>query len=365
MLVLIKASPTQMVQKLILLLCIGLIPLWLQGQETTLPTDTTTFYTDTTCYIKPVQVVVNDTVGKAYLLRIATLKLLVEQSLHKTADSLALSNSPPPSTDILFAVADSLVEALPPPLPPPPQLWHNIQGLPEITGADIETTLILQPLRTPPKTKTFLFYIFLGIAFIYAYLLNSYTKYIDKLREAVFNIYIARQFYKDFNHSNFVLNAILFFLPIAIFGLFVYLTATFFGKMTQVNDLLLLGVLVTGVGIYLVLHRIILVFLAIILPISESIHFFLFNTRMINVVFSIFLLPVLLFLAFGSIWIQTIALYMSGLNIILFIGFIYYRGISIVKEFIWTYKFHFFLYLCGLEIAPVLVLVKVAAKYLT
>ena len=354
-----------MVQKLILLLCYGLTTLWLQGQETTLLTDTTTFYTDTTCYIKPAQAIVNDTVGKAYLLRIATLKLLVEQSLKKTADSLALSNSSPLPTAIPLAVADSLAETPPTPLPPPPQLWHNIKGLPQLTDADIETTSSIQPLRTPPKSKTFLFYIFLGIAFMYAYLLNSYAKYIDKLRESVFNIYIARQFYKDFNHSNFVLNNLLFFLPIVIFGLFAYLTAVFFGEMYQINDLLLLGGLVTSVGIYLVLHRIILSILAVILPISEYIYFFLFNTRMINVVFSISLLPILLFLAFGSIWIQTIALYLSFLNIFLFIGFVYYRGISIVKEFIWAYKFHFFLYLCGLEIAPVLVLVKIAAKYLT
>lgn len=352
-----------MFSKYTVFLCLLLSFSWVNGQPSTLPTDTTTFFTDSTCYINPVQKIAVDTIVYPYLIRIATLRFLYEQTLSEIKDTINPFVEKSPSTGELNISADSLTKSQTLAVSPP-QLWYQVKNLPEFTDADIKTTYNIQPIRKAPESKTFLFYVFLGIAFIYAYLLNTYANYMNKLRESAFNIYIARQFYKDFNHTNLTLNILLFFLPICVLGLFVYLAVTFFDLLTQTNDFLLLSGLIIGVGAYLFFHRLVLLFLAFILPLSESINFFLFNTKLLNIVFCFFLFPVLLFLAFGSYWVQSASLYLSLVILFLFIGFLFYRGVSIVKEFIWQYKFHFFLYLCALEIAPVLVIIKVATKYL-
>jgi len=76
------------------------------------------------------------------------------------------------------------------------------------------------------------------------------------------------------------------------------------------------------------------------------------------------LMPLLLLMAFGAPLIEKTALYMAIATTGVSLVFIVFRGLTIVKEFVWRYKFHFFLYLCTLEIAPLLVMYKVVSGYL-
>lgn len=325
-----------------------------------LPADTTTFYADTACYLKTPAPALTDTLAAAYLTRLGTMSYLLK--LHTTQQPpAALQKTVMPPPPMLVLQPDTMASDTASSAPPP--LWYNITHLPQFTGNDIATNSFLQPLRPVSEVKTVLFYIFLVIAVLYAFLSYNYAKYLAKLNEAVFNIYIARQFYDDFNHSGFVLNALFAVITVSTFGLFAYLGVTYFGKLQQVESYFLMAALVVAVGVYLSIRRMMLRLIALILPLSELIYFYLFNLRIINITASIMLLPMLLLMAFGGPVIEQVALYLSLITLALTITFIVLRGLTIVKEFVLRYKFHFILYLCTLEIAPLLILYKVASKY--
>lgn len=323
------------------------------------PADTTTYYADTACYLKPLTPTHTDTLAQAWLTRLGTISCLFNQHLNNLPATAA------PTTNIVL---------LPPLLPSdilatdtaqlPPPLWYNVKNLPQFTPQEIEVQNFIQPLRLQSPVKTLLFYIFLFIAILYAFLSYNYAKYLQKLYEAVLNIYIARQFYEDFNHNVFIMNLLFGIITVGTFGLFAYLGVDYFGKFQHADNYLLMSALAVAIGGYLSLRRLMLRFIAFILPLSEVIYFYLFNLRIINIALSVALLPLLLLMAFGVPLIEKTALYMAIATTGISLIFIVFRGLTIVKEFVWRYKFHFFLYLCTLEIAPLLVMYKVVSGYL-
>lgn len=358
-----------MIQKVLFLLLVIIMGSSVSGQDiphtnhsNPLPklTDTTTHFTDTACFILPVhpkQQMPPDSLTKPYLERIATFKALFEQ----TAYTLPLKNEIPVNTNPTLpdslAITNS-IECTPQPL------WYNVPNLPKLTADSIKTTFALQPLRAKPKDNTYLFYIFFVLAAIYTYLSYNYTVYVEKLRESVFNVYIARQFYEDFNHGNFIINLIMWLLTVGSMGLFAFLSIRFFGKLPQVQDWLLLPATLIIAGILVIIRRAALYFTGAILPITATAQFYLFNNRIISLYFAVLMLPILLLLSFGSYTSALWAFYLCLATWASMFVFMLYRGFTIVKELWIHYKFHFLLYLCTLEIAPLLVLGKSAIKYL-
>lgn len=324
--------------------------------------DTTTYYTDTACYLKPPLPTHTDTLAKAWLTRLGTISCLLNQHFNNLPATAAPETgiTPPPPMLVLLP-ADTLA---PDSAQTPPPLWYNVKSLPQFTPEEIEVQNYIQPFRPQSPVKTLLFYVFLVIAIFYAFLSYNYAKYLNKLYEAVLNIYIARQFYEDFNHNVFIVNLLFGIITITTFGLFAYLGVDYFGKLQHTNNYLLMAALAVAVGGYLSLRRLMLRFIAFILPLSEVIYFYLFNLRIINIALSVALLPLLLLMAFGAPLIEKTALYMAIATTGVSLVFIVFRGLTIVKEFVWRYKFHFFLYLCTLEIAPLLVMYKVVSGYL-
>ncbi|HRI29659.1 MAG TPA: DUF4271 domain-containing protein [Chitinophagales bacterium] len=358
-----------MIQKVLFLLLVIIMGSSVSGQDiphanhsNPLPqlTDTTTHFTDTACFILPVrpkQQMPPDSLTKPYLERIATFKALLEQTANILPLKSEITVNTNPTLPDSLTITDS-IECTPQPL------WYNVPNLPKLTADSINITFALQPLRAKPKDNTYLFYIFFVLAAIYTYLSYNYTGYVEKLRESVFNVYIARQFYEDFNHANFIINLIMWLLTAGSMGLFAFLSIRFFGKLPQVQDWILLPATLSTVGILIMFRRVVIQITGTILPVAAVAQFYLFNNRIISLYFAVLMLPILLLLSFGSYTPALWAFNLCLATLCIMCIFILYRGFTIVKEMWIHYKFHFFLYLCTLEIVPLLVLGKSAIKYL-
>ncbi len=151
-------------------------------------------------------------------------------------------------------------------------------------------------------------------------------------------------------YASFVLNA----------GVFIFLVTRFFRKETFNNLPFLLLCLVLSAGIFLSKH-LLLRMLAWLFPVRDEVRRYNFLIIVFNCVLGLFLLPCNLLLAFTLPYQALLVFWMLGLVFV----FYFYRAMrstAIGSKFLAVSQFHFLLYLCTVEIAPVLFIVKLAMK---
>ena len=150
-------------------------------------------------------------------------------------------------------------------------------------------------------------------------------------------------------YGSFVLNA----------GLFVFLvTRAFKGELFNNWKFLLLCML--GAGTIFVTKHLMLKAIGWLFPVKSEMDRYNFLMIVFNCVLGLFLMPFNFLLAYATVEYRFLVLFwILGL-----IGIFYlYRGTragQIGLKFLGTDQFHFLLYLCAVEIAPVLFLVKLA-----
>ena len=146
-------------------------------------------------------------------------------------------------------------------------------------------------------------------------------------------------------------------------GTFCFVLPQFFAEDTTFNTLGSLILCMLGVGAIYILKYIQLRIVGLILPYENEIGFYSFIVSITNKVIGYLLLPALFILAYVPQSAQFYVLYI--LLGILAIIYIYraLRGLAIGSNTILFHKFHFFIYLCTVEIAPVVILLKLLSIF--
>ena len=222
----------------------------------------------------------------------------------------------------------------------------------------LELEYDIQPLKKS-KDKHFPFYALLFIIGVFGYIRFNFFSYLKSVQQSFFNINLAQQFFEEHFYSVSPASFFLNLNTILIYSLLCFLSLRYFGRLNHIGDtaligLILLAVLAVSLSRYWS-YRI----AAYILPIEKTLLFYLFNMRIINYVLGIVLIPLLLIFAFadniylnGTIWLIIIV-------VLFFVVYRCYRGLLIGEEIMALNKFHFFIYLCTFEIAPILILYKI------
>jgi hypothetical protein len=113
-----------------------------------------------------------------------------------------------------------------------------------------------------------------------------------------------------------------------------------------------------GVALIYVIKHAILYTLAAIFPVSKEIKLYNFIIIITGIVIGLLLAPINIFMLFSSDSLTTMLVY-TGLGIIALMYVVrVLRSFFVNASIILDNKFHFLLYLCAVEIAPALVLVK-------
>ena len=210
--------------------------------------------------------------------------------------------------------------------------------------------------------KDFLFYLILGIIFLYGLINNIYPQYYPKLfsqfsqsslrmlqnREQLVQNTVASLA----SNINFVLcfalmSTLLIFnrhlLPISFWEAYLYICLFF---------------IVLYVGKFICLQIVGLVFNT-----RELVGTYIFVVFMINKVLGILLLPFILILAFSKPAYYTLAIAGAAILTVLLFLYRYLFSLTSVRNKLHISSFHFFLYLCAFEILPLLILYKLLVQY--
>ncbi len=228
-----------------------------------------------------------------------------------------------------------------------------LQGIAQRVEYDIQIP------HPSPKSDLPVFSLFFGVFTLFAYTRHRYESYINPSIQAFYNVNLARQFYDDFGFSNSMASFLLSINAVIVLGSLIFLTLTNLKIALPLPDIVQIGACIGIVALLFVLKRFALLLLAnIAVPTQEMVYFYLFNRDIIINTTTIVLLPLLVVAIFAqpdlAQWAWLISLVIVGISLL----YSYYRGLLIAKDFVWFHKFHFFLYLCTFEVAPLLIIIK-------
>ncbi len=153
----------------------------------------------------------------------------------------------------------------------------------------------------------------------------------------------------------------LFFIVNASFAVFLLLEHYAYLGNSPFFEFLTILAFVAGLvyGKHLVLFIIKEVF-----PIKKEAAEYNFTINVFLSILGLILMPCNLILAYAPDNMASIALLLMGLSTCLVLGFLAFRSILIGSKFLGSNRFHFFMYLCTVEIAPLFILFKVVNDYL-
>jgi len=101
-----------------------------------------------------------------------------------------------------------------------------------------------------------------------------------------------------------------------------------------------------------------------VFPIRKEVAEYNFTITLFLSILGLILMPCNLILGFAPHTMATISLYFIGIVTVLVLGYLAFRAFLIGSKFLSTNRFHFFMYLCTVEIAPLFILVKVVKNSL-
>lgn len=209
-----------------------------------------------------------------------------------------------------------------------------------------------------------LFYTIMGVFLLLAVIRLAYRKYFSDMFRAFFNPTLSqRQLREQLSQTPFpafLLNA---FFGVSM-GVYLFLVLQQFNYIENRHPLYLVPVFIVLVILIYLVKYLFLKASGWLFGNPELLEGYIFVLYLINKVMGVLLLPFMLVLAFSMPDIAWTALHISIILIVLLFGYRYIRMYSLLKNHIYFSRFHFFLYLCAFEIAPVAVIGKLVLIWL-
>lgn len=247
----------------------------------------------------------------------------------------------------------------------------DIIHAPDVVLGNIKDTVISQPINgsTPAvavqnttnsisNSNGFLFWIFLIALTFMALVVANARNSIASAYAAVSSDSALRQIYKEpigWGSTPYLSLYIIYWLSLAIF---IYLLLGYYQVPLPDNRVSLFLLCVLGIcSMYIAKHTVLYLF-AQIFPVSKVIKTYNFIILTTGILVGLILMPLNIFIAYVPDSMQSILIYIT----LGFLGFAFLvrslRGLMVAGPFVVSDKFHFLLYLCTVELAPLFIIIK-------
>lgn len=230
-----------------------------------------------------------------------------------------------------------------------------------------ETTAVLTKKTARPAKakiskesayKRFLFISLMITLLLLTLLMTFLRPFFQKVYSAFGSDNMFNQVYREresIGLTPFMLLYILFFLNA---GLFLYLVLDHY-KISVASTHLLGWLYCTGAIVVLfVAKHLTISIIGAVFPVQKETRLYNFLIIIFSVIVALVLTPINVLIAYGPDHIEPYLFYFSGGTLGILYLFRYLRGLAIANRFVAFHKFHFLLYLCTVEIAPVFFFVK-------
>ena len=215
----------------------------------------------------------------------------------------------------------------------------------------------------PIESKDELFYLLAGIVLFAGIVKALFPKYFN----SIFQLFFQTSFRQKQTRDQLLQNNLASFLFNILFvicgGVYIGLIAhRYFFQGIFIWWLILYGAAVLG-GVYF-LKYIFLLFSGWIFNVREAANTYIFIVFLLNKIIGIVLIPFLLILAFSENAITGIVLTVSASMIGLLFLYRYIASLGTIRRDLKVSALNFFLYLCAVEILPLLLILKFVINYM-
>lgn len=209
--------------------------------------------------------------------------------------------------------------------------------------------------------KSWMFYLLLALAVFMVFMRVSYAREFSEVFQIFKPLGINQQIFRD-NFGIVKLGAFLLSLnSTLVIGVYLFLIAYHFQFFPPYWWLLCASLIVAAS--VLIFRFGIMRIAGVLFPFKKEINFYQFNEVQLNRVAGILLLPFLFIITFTPGTISQFAIPVSLALMAAIILFRYIRGFSIGGDYFAKHKFHFLVYICTLEIAPLVIFVKLVKEW--
>ncbi len=223
----------------------------------------------------------------------------------------------------------------------------------------IKVKPIAKPDIAQKVSVSYIFWILIGLLVYLAIIATLFRQYLGKIFKAFFNENISNHLLREWNSTMLIPYFTVYSIFIFTVGILTYLLINYYSPSEEAKlPSYWIWYCIGAVGGLIVLKHLVLQLIGFIFPIYKSVQSYIFTIGIFNQVTGLILLPFVILITFVSSGLVKYFIYLVLL--ILFIIYIFrtFRGLIIGSKFLVSNKFHFFMYLCTIEIAPIILLLK-------
>jgi Domain of unknown function (DUF4271) len=201
------------------------------------------------------------------------------------------------------------------------------------------------------------FYLGIAIVAFFAIFKLIFPKYVADLFSLMFKSTVKSKQLRDQLETSKLPSVLLNIFFCIVIGVLGYIIFLYYNPNTDFNKFLLLLVCIGFVGIVYLVKFVTLLFFGWLFNAKEAVANYIFTVFYFNKIMSILLLPLVIFMLLqgvvSPVWL-TIALFFLAI-ILLYRYFLSYVSLQKITQ---MNQLHFFLYLCAVEVAPLLLIYK-------
>jgi hypothetical protein len=213
------------------------------------------------------------------------------------------------------------------------------------------------------NNKDGLFYAFVALILYFALIRLLFSRYMNNLFALFFRASLKQKQIREQLLQTPLPSLLLNILFVICGGIYIAFLFKYY-NFSPGTGLVILSFYATGALTVMYLCKFtVLKFLGWIFNISEATDMYIFIVFLVNKMLAIFLIPLLVLMAFSSEEALRILVSFSFIFVIIAFAYRYIIAFAPVRKQINVSQFHFFLYLCGFEIIPLLVIYKVLLSF--
>jgi Domain of unknown function (DUF4271) len=212
--------------------------------------------------------------------------------------------------------------------------------------------------------KETLFYLLAGLLFFFAVIKAVFNKYVNNLVGLVFRGSLKQKQIREQLLQTPLPSLLLNLFFVVVAGLYILFLLKYYDFVRDIPFWLLLLYCISAVGLIYITKFLILKFTGWIFNMREAADTYVFIVFLVNKLLGIFLLPLLILMAFSlSSW-ENALMTISYVLVFSFFAYRYIISFTPVRREVKVSQFHFFMYLCAFEIIPLLLIYKVLLRFL-
>ncbi|MCB9080786.1 MAG: DUF4271 domain-containing protein [Lewinellaceae bacterium] len=215
------------------------------------------------------------------------------------------------------------------------------------------------PGKDSAKARQHIQFLVVAVIFVLlAFLMTLLRSVVGRTYQAFLNENLLNQLFREQEGRGIWPFLLLYLLFLFNGGSFVYFAIQYWKVATPFSPWSLFGLCLLGVTLLVLAKHIVLAIIGFIFPVEKEESRYQFLIIVFGIILGLFLAPVNILLAYGPNNLHAY-LIQGGLGgVALVYLFRILRSILIANRFIAAHKFHFLLYICSVEVAPIMVLYK-------